>query len=298
MAKTVRVSTQGISDDWASSTGLFDPVDRGELNQEQVFAALWHASQLTEPAGEDICPPHVMIEGGAGNFSFVGQCGTLFCPEIDEQLRPDEGASLAFGMVREEDLKGSSKTSATRSSIGQAPPPVDRSTVQPAHGTEAEHGDDSQKARRIAGVLGTVAGAALGGGLAGGADAARETAAGAVLGVEGKSPETRTTPKTTRRRFTWRTWLGLFLGGCFLIAGVISIAGIEQATHSSNEEDFWAALIITGALLLIGIGITVLALKSRPRETIGEDGVVAGVAMAHIMNMSDHSDLWDDPHVD
>jgi hypothetical protein len=292
MVQTVRVHTQGITDDWSQAHGDHDTVDRGLLTHEQVFSALHHASRLSVPEGDDVCPPHILIAGEAGDFSFVGEHGKLFCPEIGTELRPDEGASLAFGMVQADDLKPASTPRPARPAIGQPPPPVGRNEVQETPTVvKSAAGPETSKAQRVAGVLGVVAGAAVGGGMAGGADVAREAATGAVLG-SGSAMAPAQKPK---RRFTWRTWLGLFLGGCFLLAGLISIAGIDQASRSSNEEDLWAALVITGALLVIGIVIVIAALKSRPYEATDGNGVMTGVAMAHMMTMNEHHDLWDDP---
>ena len=80
MSVVVALDTQGISDDWTRSNGVYETIDRGKLNHEQVFSALHHASHLSEPDGDDPCPPHVLIEGPAVTFSFVGQQGSRYCP--------------------------------------------------------------------------------------------------------------------------------------------------------------------------------------------------------------------------
>jgi hypothetical protein len=80
--------------------------------------------------------------------------------------------------------------------------------------------------------------------------------------------------------------------------GLISIAGIETATRSSNEKDLWAALIITGMLLLIGIMIVVLSLKSRTRVHEDINGVLTCFVLAHMINMDDHSDAGGDVNAD
>lgn len=176
--------------------------------------------------------------------------------------------------------------------VGSPPPPIkiQDSTLQARDTARPVVERKRSKAERTAGVLGAVAGAAFGGGIAGGADAAREAAAGAVLGATTSSQGKHV---RTRKRFTWRTWLGLLLGAGFLLTGLLSIAGIEGATHSSNEEDLWAAMIITILLLGVGVAIIVLALKSRQAVHVDDQGVVLGVTAAHMMSTNDSIDLWD-----
>ena len=282
----VTLETQGISDDWSRSNGDFETLSRGMLEHEQVFSALHHASLLPEPPGDDSCPPHVLIDGPAGSFSFVGQQGKLYCPEVERDLRADEAASLAFGMVTAEQLVS------VTPKVGSPPPPINEQGATVREGGEAPPSvkRTRSKAERTASILGVVAGAALGGGVVGGADAAREAAAGAVLGATASSKDGSVRIK---KQFTWRTWIGLLLGTGFVLTGLVSIAGIEAATRSSNEEDLWAALIITCLLVGIGIAIVVLALKSRQAVRVDDQGVVLGVTMAHLMNTSDSTDLWD-----
>ena len=193
MCAIVTVETQGISDNWSVADGDYDPISRGPLTHEQVTLALYHAAHLAEPVGDDPYPPHVQTDGPAGQVSFVGQQGSLFCPEADMALQHDVGADLAFGKVKVEQI------AATQATIGSPPPPIS----QPRPG--------SSKAAAAAGVLGMVAGAALGGGIAGGADGARLAATGAVAGAASDVDG----PVRVKRRFTWRTWIGLILGGGF-----------------------------------------------------------------------------------
>ncbi len=97
MAKTIKVETQGISDDWLTANGDFDPKSRGMLKQDQLNSAMLHLAPLDTPDTDDPCPPHVQTEGDSGMFSFIGQGGTIYCSEVDQELTPRQATDLAFG---------------------------------------------------------------------------------------------------------------------------------------------------------------------------------------------------------
>lgn len=99
MNEKINVYTQGISDDWMTATGDFDIQSRGTLDRNQVLNALLYLQPLDMPAGEDVCPPHVLTEGPAGNFSFLGQGGTLYCPDVEKELAASEAVDLALGRI-------------------------------------------------------------------------------------------------------------------------------------------------------------------------------------------------------
>jgi len=94
---TIQVDTQGISDDWTTANGVFDPVSRGDLDMDQVLSAMQCLAPLDTPDTDDPCPPHVQTKGPAGNFSFVGQGGTIYCTDVDQFMTPRQAAKVAFG---------------------------------------------------------------------------------------------------------------------------------------------------------------------------------------------------------
>ena len=97
MATTIEVETQGISDDWSTADGDHTTRSRGALGHKQVLSAMLHLAPLDTPAGDDACPPHVITRGAAGEFSFIGQGGAIFCPEIDAELTAQAACDTAFG---------------------------------------------------------------------------------------------------------------------------------------------------------------------------------------------------------
>jgi len=97
MAVTIEVETQGISDDWTRADGDFETKSRGLLEAEQVLSALLHLAPLDIPAGDDPCPPQIVTRGHAASFSFIGQGGSIFCPDTDTELTAKQACDMAFG---------------------------------------------------------------------------------------------------------------------------------------------------------------------------------------------------------
>jgi len=75
------VETQGISDDWSTADGDFSTRSRGVLKADDVLSAMLHLTPLDTPDGADPCPPQVIAQTRKGAISFVGQGGTIYCPE-------------------------------------------------------------------------------------------------------------------------------------------------------------------------------------------------------------------------
>ena len=100
MGEKINVDTQGISDDWKKANGDYDTRSRGALDADQVLSAMLHLQPLDTPDGEDKCPPHVLTEGSAGQFSFVGQGGGIvYCIDIEQELSAIDAANLALGRI-------------------------------------------------------------------------------------------------------------------------------------------------------------------------------------------------------
>jgi len=97
MTATINLETQGISDDWSAANGEFDTRSRGMLKEDQVLSAMLHLAPLDTPDTDDPCPPHILTDGKAGSFSFVGQGGTIYCADVDRELTPRQAADLALG---------------------------------------------------------------------------------------------------------------------------------------------------------------------------------------------------------
>lgn len=97
MSTTIELETQGISDDWTTADGDYTPRSRGTVDERQLLSAMLHLVPLDMPAGEDPCPPHVITRGPAGDFSFIGQGGSIFCPDTDSELTAQAACDRAFG---------------------------------------------------------------------------------------------------------------------------------------------------------------------------------------------------------
>jgi len=99
MDATIELDTQGISDDWARADDDFTTKSRGVLKADQTLSAMLHLAQLDTPQSQDPCPPHVLTRGPAGAFSFIGQGGTIYCPETDTELTASQACDMAFGKL-------------------------------------------------------------------------------------------------------------------------------------------------------------------------------------------------------
>lgn len=203
MSELVKVETQGISDDWSTANGDFDTKSRGMLSADQVLSAMLHLAPLDTPLSDDPCPPHVLTARLSGQLSFVGQGGTIFCLETDQELTPHQASDLALG-----------KTSA-------APPPPMPPT--------------SKTRKTSTATTGT-----------------------ATTGTQ--------TPDTSqmKRKLGWRgvililIGLGFFAGAATALAGVISMT-----SRGITGDDLYAAMILSGLLGLIGVGIVYTAFRRR-----------------------------------
>jgi hypothetical protein len=96
----IEVETQGISDNWAQAGGDFATKSRGMLKPDQLLSSFLHLAPLDTPEGDDPCPPHIITRGDAGDFSFIGQGGTIYCPETDTNLTAQAACDVAFGKQR------------------------------------------------------------------------------------------------------------------------------------------------------------------------------------------------------
>lgn len=98
MAQMIALETQGISDDWCSATGAFEPKLRGQLTKDQVLSAMQCLAPLQTPDTPDPCPPHIQTDGAAGRYSFVGQGGAIYCADVDQNMTPSQATDMAFGV--------------------------------------------------------------------------------------------------------------------------------------------------------------------------------------------------------
>ncbi len=99
MTATIAIETQGISDDWLTATGDFEVRARGLLGPDQLLGAMRQLALLDTPDTPDPCAPYIATSGPAGDFGFVGQGGSIFCLDTEQELSPRQAADLATGQA-------------------------------------------------------------------------------------------------------------------------------------------------------------------------------------------------------
>jgi hypothetical protein len=103
MSTMYRVETQGISRDYRESTGSFDTINRGSMDQEALLELLNRVRYMEDPARihntTELCTPLVTVTGDAGRFSFiVDEDGKFFNVEHETIITPIEAVSVAGGL--------------------------------------------------------------------------------------------------------------------------------------------------------------------------------------------------------
>jgi hypothetical protein len=300
MTETVKLSTQGISDDWMSANGDFDTKFRGALKRDGVLSALVHLSPLELPEGAE-CPPHVLIETDEGPITFIGQGGAIECLDAKVDVEAEQGVALAFGEITmvslaEAAAKDEPATAPPPPAMAPPPPvakskpvkrPKDARPVKPRPTASAAPRQHS-KAFKVAGVLGAVLGAAMGGGMVGGTDSAAVAATGIAPGAA--VSENSQIPAGMRRKNTWRQWVLYVIAAPFLFFAVIALIGIFAAPNSDGKLGAVVGFLGSG---FIGLGIFYAARKQRP--WVDSDGnMLTGVMMADMFAAADMSDDFSD----
>ncbi len=315
MTDTVRLSTQGISDDWASADGNFDTRFRGMLNRDQVMSALFHLSPLELPEGME-CPPYVIVEGTNGTVSFIGQGGAVECVEAETDVTPEQGAALAFGEISIQSLAeviapppppmapppppqpkiapeikqsaaqktdSASHTPASSSTAAPIARPPAKAKTQPSARKKTRA---QSKGMKAAGLLGGVLGAAMGGGMTGGTDGANLAATGMAAGIgteQGGTEQGKTLPPGLRRKNTWRQYMVYLIAGLLFIGVIFSVIGIFAAPDQDGKMAAGLGVIVLGGITW---GLLYLTRKNRP-WTDDEGNIYTGVMMAEMFDIGD-----------
>ncbi|WP_462325516.1 hypothetical protein [Desulfoplanes sp.] len=103
MTTVYKVETQGISQNFAKSTGEYESIKRGSMDQEALLDLLNRVRHMDDPSAADpdgdLCPPHVLVDGPSGQFSFVvAGSGDFYNVEHDVHVSPIEAVSVAGGL--------------------------------------------------------------------------------------------------------------------------------------------------------------------------------------------------------
>ena len=98
-----------------------------------------------------------------------------------------------------------------------------------------------------------------------------------------------------------RLAVGVILGAGFLLVGLVIFgASMDVLDRKGVTDGFWAALLIGGGLVFLGVFIISLSFKARKRRNLAvrkgqhaapdrseAEGVLMGLGMAHMMNADD-----------
>ncbi len=134
MTAIYKVETQGISQNFGKSTGSYESIKRGSMDQEALLDLFNRVRHMDDPSVDhpdgDLCPPHVLVDGPAGQFSFVvAGSGDFYNVEHDAHVSPIEAVSVAGGL----EPSGASAPSAqdVRHQAAPQPQAEPRPTPQP-----------------------------------------------------------------------------------------------------------------------------------------------------------------------
>jgi hypothetical protein len=102
--KTVNVVTQGLDEGVSRGTGEYETLERGAMDYRRLLLLLQKAARLQPPGRPeaDECPPHVLVEGPGGVFSFTAPKGSFYNQETDSSLTAEAAADLAFRSPEED----------------------------------------------------------------------------------------------------------------------------------------------------------------------------------------------------
>jgi len=318
MTATVKLSTQGISDDWTSANGAIDTMFRGALTRNEVMSALYHLSPLELPEGAE-CPPYVIVEGVDGSITFIGQGGAVECIEANADVTPDQGAALAFGEISiqsltvasapppppmaapppplpqtEQKQKNHTRPTASRDTRQPTPQPTSaQNSGRPAKQNSKQKIRPQSKGMKAAGMLGGVLGAAMGGGLTGGSETATAAATGVAAGIS--MEQDKSLPPGLKQKNTWRQYVIYILASLFIAGAIVSVIGIFAAPDQEGKIAAGLGFLVSG-----GIAWGLLHMTRKQRPWIDNDGnIYTGLMMAQMLNIadaesSDDNDYYDD----
>ncbi len=101
-----KIETQGLSQDYKTATGLYEPIERGDVSKPELLKILQHLSTLSTPVGEDDCPPTVnTILSGDIYSCFFGDSGFIRCTDSQhEEMTADEALKIMCGEMSLEEF--------------------------------------------------------------------------------------------------------------------------------------------------------------------------------------------------
>ncbi len=99
--ETIKIKTQGVSEDYETATGDFELLDRGEVTHSNLRDILDKLSRLSVPDGDDVCEPSINVDvEGEGNLNFYGDSGVIRCLDSQqESMSSQEALQIILGEV-------------------------------------------------------------------------------------------------------------------------------------------------------------------------------------------------------
>jgi uncharacterized RDD family membrane protein YckC len=133
MAKSFKVSSQGIAKDLGSATGSYDTLEHGVLDSDKLYEALQKFKAIKEiiPQGnEDICPPSLYVSAEGKEFSFFLNNGEITDLDTDARLSVLETVNMVSGITAPADIAEKAKVQAESRPKTVLPPITDPKALE------------------------------------------------------------------------------------------------------------------------------------------------------------------------
>jgi hypothetical protein len=107
MAKSFKVSSQGIAKDLSSATGSYDTIEHGVISSDALYETLQKFKAIKEivPQGnEDICPPSLYVDNSGTDYSFYLSEGEIINLNTEVKMSPMEIVNLVSGFTTKKEV--------------------------------------------------------------------------------------------------------------------------------------------------------------------------------------------------
>lgn len=115
MAKSFKISAQGIEKDISKANGSYDTIEIGEMTSDSLYEALQKFKALKEiiPQGnDDICPPSLYVEHDGKDYSFYLSEGEIINLNTEAKMSPMEIVNLVSGFTTKKEVAEEANTEA------------------------------------------------------------------------------------------------------------------------------------------------------------------------------------------
>ncbi|MBT8142467.1 MAG: hypothetical protein KJO88_08860 [Gammaproteobacteria bacterium] len=93
------IETQGVSEDYSTATGIFEPIERGNVTKHKLLEILKKVSVLQQPVADNDCPPTVNAMLSEGYYTcFAAADGRIDCTDSQtETMSVSDALSIICG---------------------------------------------------------------------------------------------------------------------------------------------------------------------------------------------------------